>query len=366
MKKLLLIALAFISARNVITAKIVYLPETQNDLPQDISFCIADLKFDGTNIQLCELGEGLESRFKGYDAITYQGAMWEALWNALGAYKMPIFVIENDFWHQHTADFAYPALRANQGFITRSLGKGQRGIYIIHSLKKSIGAIKRLAAQNPAQFFLGCATTRFVKNKQETNALFDTPFLQQFKPQNLLIKKHYYPDLADDILQTIISEYLVIKPTNSSLGYGILIVHRNELHATLKTILLDHAEILKKHHGDKGYSYWLKDHSSHFIVEAFAQSKPLIVKNKTYDATMRVAFLMSNIAGKMRFTYLGAYWKLPAKDLSQPASFTEKHKSATTSDPGSSVSVADEDFITVCSNLNQLLPELYRKMLLLN
>lgn len=353
------------------------LPE-QNALPSDISFCIADLKLDGSNIQICEFGEGLESRFKGYDAITHQGAMWEALWQALGAYKHPVWVIENDFWKQHTADYAYRALQINGGSMVSSFGQAQQkmyanktkaagakseGIVLLHGVKKSAVFVKNTAKQYPNLLFLSKATARFVSSKQETNALFNTPFLQQFKPQNLLIKKQYYAGLASDILKNIPNEYLVIKPTNSSLGHGIIIIHRRQLDETIKLILQGHTEPLAKYQANRNYSYWLKDKDSHFIIEAFAQSKPLIVNNNAYDPTMRIAFVMSNLKGKMQISYLGSYWKLPAKHLNEPGDFTEKHKSATTSHPWSSVLVADEDYFIVCQQLNELLPILYAKML---
>jgi hypothetical protein len=356
-----------------------YHHEEPNTLPNDISFCIADLKFDGTTIQICEFGEGLESRFKGYDAITYTGAMWDALWHALGSYKTPIWVIENSFWQQHSNEYAKKTLTENYGSVVRAFGQvlykmrvrnpspthgiaKPAGIVIIHSSKSTTGLIEHTAQQHPEFLFLGRATTKFVRDKQETNALFNTPFLQEFKPQNLLIKKEYHHELANNILQIIPSDYVVIKPVNSSLGNGIIIIHRNQLNETLK-LILPNQNTVPTSPKNSSYAYWARDNNSHFIIEAFAQSKTLVVDGATYDPTMRAAFVISNLHGHMQITHLGSYWKLPAQPLDAVGDFTEQHKSATTSHPGSSIPVDTNDYATVCRRLNNLLPVLYAKML---
>ncbi|NDD55503.1 hypothetical protein EBZ39_16840, partial [bacterium] len=111
------------------------------------------------------------------------------------------------------------------------------------------------------------------------------------------------------------------------------------------------------------YTYWIKDGSPSLIVEAFAPSKPLEAFGKLYDPTLRMAFVMSNLHGRMSLTYVGSYWKLPEKSLQEAGTMIEKHKSAITRNHACSYKVADEDFSAVAEQLNQLLPSLYEEML---
>ena len=65
----------------------------QTNYPADISFCIADIKFDGKNIKICELGQGSRSRFKGYDALYGKGKVWTAFWEYLAKFQKPFWIV---------------------------------------------------------------------------------------------------------------------------------------------------------------------------------------------------------------------------------------------------------------------------------
>ena len=60
-------------------------------------------------------------------------------------------------------------------------------------------------------------------------------------------------------------------------------------------------------------------------MQAYAPSKKIIVRGKSYDPTMRVFFFSSHNAGIASVIPIGAYWKIPAKSLDEVGTLTEKH-----------------------------------------
>ena len=64
-----------------------------NKLPADVSFCIADLKFDGQSLKICELGTCTWSYFKGHEKLYGDGKIWQGMWRHLGQFRIPIWYI---------------------------------------------------------------------------------------------------------------------------------------------------------------------------------------------------------------------------------------------------------------------------------
>jgi hypothetical protein len=219
-----------------------------------------------------------------------------------------------------------------------------------------------LQATYPSLLFLGKATSRFVRSKQATNKLFDTPFLKLFKPATLEIEKRYTPELVQTIIHTIPSAFYVIKPPACALGQGVILLAKAELDATLELIMHGSRQLSKM--GDKkAYAYWQKDTSRRIMIEAFMASKAIVVDHEPYDATMRAVFIMSNLNGVMKIQHLGAYWKLPQKSLVEDGTFMEQHKSAISHRKNASAMVDEPDYKKVREQLDLLLPVLYEKML---
>ena len=346
-----------------------------NTLPNDISCCIADLKFDGERIYICEFGEAIESRFKGYDALYGLGSMWHNIWKNLSAFQMPMHYVGKELSYPQK-NFAPSSFKRYMSTSSATLQEFERlyksqqqntkkneplTLFIAHSFNQS-GFIRALQAQFPEIIFLGNATNHYVRSKQATNCLFTTPFLKQFKPPTIIIEKKYTPELAGSIMQAIPSDFFVLKPPACALGKGVILISKTELDATLK-LIIERSPQLRYQGDSKAYRYWEKDYSTNIMIEAFMPSKIVMAENKPFDPTMRVVFILSNLQGIMNIQYLGCYWKLPVKSLTDAGTFMELHKSSISSARSSSTFVDDADYEKVREQLNALLPVLYEKML---
>lgn len=61
-----------------------------NKVPDDIAFCIADLKFADKKLKILEFGGGQRSGFKGFRLLYGEGKMWGNVWRYLRTHtKIP-------------------------------------------------------------------------------------------------------------------------------------------------------------------------------------------------------------------------------------------------------------------------------------
>ncbi len=353
----------------------------KNMLPDEISFCIVDLKFDGSLIKICEFGEGIESTYKGYDALHGKGAMWSHVWRALRTFNQPLWCTSKHYWQKNLADIAgheftshggrfytsQRGLEADHAFI-KTQNPSNHGdlavtpIVIMPSLGLAPDTIKKFKQHHPNTLVLGEVTTAFVKNKHATNALFNDSRFAPYKPKFKEYSTKYNATLAATIINDLQAPLMVIKPLYAALGQGVIIVAQKDLDTTLKLILASKKQ-LGRFGGDTSYSHWARNKDALFVVEEFVPSKTIYVHAKPYDGTMRVTFMLSNKAGRAGLAFLGAYWKLPAQPLDMEGSLNEKHKSNMKASRVSSAVVSDEDFVSVKKQLSVLLPELYHTML---
>lgn len=355
-----------------------YFYHATNNFPDEISFCIADIKFDGTAIKICEFGEGIESRFKGYEALHHKGSMWAMLWAYLKEFNLPIWFIGRS-----SQEYDTTSLRENGVKITPNLysieaqedfkqavknSKKQKGfcqssgIIAARTLQVHSSVITNFKEKHPEMIVLGQATNKFVRSKYHTSTLFDTNKLAAYKPKFKICTKRYSSTLAQSIIDELGCEIYVIKPIDSALGNGVLLVEKENLDDTLRIILKDRQE-LESFKSDMSYYHWKRDEKEFFIVEEYAPSKTLYVNGKPYDPTMRVIFSMHNKAGNIVINFFDAYWKLPIKSLDQEGTLTEKHKSRIGSNLTCSMLVDYTDFEMVKALLSKALPKLYLKML---
>lgn len=355
----------------------------QDNYPADISFCIADLKFDGQNIKICEFGQGSRSRFKGYDALYGKGKVWTIFWEYLEKFQKPFYIVTPD---------NYALTKKNIGFNLKELQKfGGQLISSLEALRYNQDLIKadnlhknycaissydQIVVTNHASFnssfftefnlnhpnilITDQATAFFVNSKYETTELFKHPELQKYRPKNIICKCIYDKNLAKNIAKKLDCKKYVIKPLNASRGNGIIIVDRLHLNQELKKILVDKQTLNPK---DPSYKYWTTTKDKNFLVEEFVSSKDIIVDNKRYDATMRVIFVLSHDMGNINIDFLGAYWKLPSKSLEEYGGLTKMHKSNINKDRKSSAVVALQDFDTVKKEMTQAMGKAYALML---
>lgn len=358
----------------------IYQHPITNNHGNEISFCIVDLKYDGTDIKICEFGEGLESRFKGYDALGYEHTIWSMLWDYLATFNVPVWFTSKQT--QHNYDYSLKHFVSHGGKLTSALYSlpadkdFQRtlktykyrpynpfaGIVISRNIQLHSSVLDTFKAKYKHMILLGQATSSIVRSKYHTSKFFECPTLAPYKPAFKIYPKKYTPLLAQNIITDLASDIVVIKPLDAALGHGIILIEKENLDDTLKLILKNHND-LEAYASDMSYYYWKKDFKEFFIVEAYAPSKAIYLDDKPYDPTMRVMFCMHNYQGLMSINFFDAYWKLPRKSLEEEGSLTEKHKSQIKPNHIGSLPVSYQDFEMVKALLCKALPEFYLKML---
>lgn len=357
----------------------------QSNYPADISFCIADLKFDGQNIKICEFGQGSRSRFKGYDALYGKGKAWIQFWEYLAKFNKPFYIVtpENYALTKKNIGFNVNELQKFGGQLVSSLEALEHKQYLKKNADNNISrnpcaisSYDEIVVTNHASFGRGFfanfnlthpntlitdqAAAFFVNSKYETTELFKHPDLQKYRPKSMLCKCIYDKKLVKSITKKLNCEKYVIKPLNASRGSGVIIVDRLHLDKELKKILVDKQTLNTE---DSSYKYWIATKDKNFLVEEFVSSKIIIIDNKHYDATMRVIFVLSHDMGNINIDYLGAYWKLPSRALEEYGGLTKMHKSNINKNRKSAAAVDPQDFETVKKELTQAMGKAYTLML---
>lgn len=157
--------------------------------------------------------------------------------------------------------------------------------------------------------------------------------LKKYKADWRLYPKKYAALLSTRIKKEMPAEYYVIKPRTHTLDNGVIVVANGDLDTVLKMILNPSPALAKN--PDPGYSHWAQNKDDTFLIEKFYKSDfirvphPLTEKNAKgygyhYDATMRIAFILKKIKGKMTYYSLGGFWKLPYKALEEKGTLNEK------------------------------------------
>jgi hypothetical protein len=340
-----------------------YHSNTRNNYPDELSFCIVDLKFDSEKIKICEFGRGLGSTFRGYDVLYGHGQMWSKFWNVLKQLQKTPWLVSTQGLRKEFAPEVFKEIGGRNVRAIEGINPSSPAFVLMAgNAKKKSFSCAEFKQRYPQCLILDEVTKRFVTNKYETGLLFDDHELDSYKPRYKIFPKEYSSILALEILQKLNSNRIVLKPVNASLGSGIVMVEPSELDHVLRVILKEE-DYAKGQNDATNFAYWAKDHEKFFIAEEFVASKKIFIDHKPYDPTMRVAFVLFNNAGIPCINFLDAYWKLPTKSLDAYGTFTELHKSHVEAERKCSACVDTDDFEVVKTQLCLLLPQIYLKML---
>ena len=361
-----------------------------------ITMLIADIKL-GPNgeVTILELGEGPMSYFKGHDALYPKGTVWQRFWEYLSSKKVPIWYVGNlSTVGREDAEISlkglkslggalYPSLhilekdptfkkaieRARDGGRSRVLSSVtpdsiRGGIVLLRHHTTNQAMLNYFKTTYPEIIIVDEVTRSFVNSKFMTNLLFEgDDQLGKFRPLCKTYKKGCTPHLVKTIHNDFAQNNLVvIKPLDSSNGWGVIIAQRHHLARELEKVFGSDNSFLKKT-CDASYSYWLTDPNNQFIVEAYAPSKIVTVDKKNYDATMRQVFVIENGPNGITTTFLASYWKLPAVGINGAGTATERHKSNVKSGTKPSAIVAAQDDEVVREALRFIAPRIYMKMM---
>lgn len=368
--------------------------QTIQSYPPDISFCIVDLKYNKPRLKICEFGEGVVSGFYGYQRLYGQGKIWTAFWEYLEKFKRPIFYVDP----QHNTYAAgierslsrlrvlggnmyktVPELKESDKFL-RALQNEQSPILVSCRQHKFFKDYKAVTQAYPNAILLDNATRPFVLNKFMTHLLFmNDPEIEHYRPGCKIIPSQYTTTMASEIINEIPAERYVIKPMNAFHGKGIIFVEQKDLDQALKSILCPsvfaEATTRQVTH-NPAIKYWQHNPKPYLLVESYETSQPVCNGNKSYDATMRVAFGISydpdsihpSSPGTHRerdisITFFGAYWKLPKKAINEPGSLSERYQSHIQMGTNCSAKVDSKTLNEVEKILRKLLPKVYIKMI---
>ncbi len=355
---------------------------------EDITFSIADLKFNPTtgSLKLLECGDGARSQYKGYDRLYGAGAMWTHFWNYLQQFGLPTWCVRmpgDPVSRETMAPKVFFGMGGNNSSgvtdlsrrMLASLFEKNNSVTLQDCLDYQALVLVRWgrAEQAMAQFksifpnvvFVGDPINNLIRNKYYTNKLFVDTNMEAYRPKCKVCPTTYSPDLANQIINELQSNIIVIKPPNASCGRGVIFTHQEDLDATLQ-LILTRPDQIKDRDPNTSYGYWTTDESmanTIFLAEEYAESKHILVDGKIYDPTLRLVFALHKDQSGSHVTFFGGYWKLPAKSLTDEGSLTEKHKSDISANAVSSALVSPEDFQVSSEMLKPVLEVLYKYML---
>lgn len=370
-----------------------------------IFYYVADLKVnEQEQVKILEFGLGFHSGTSGYDELfgdrkNFPGVFLKnQLEQALKKIIKAVYI---------NSIPASPCTKDDSGYagFLNSLEKNERddfrtldfysGIYAGISLKASPEHVLVLDDDPTLQTIL---------DDKILMHLVLPPQAKAYRPKALCFPRQYTSSLAQQILQAIESDYIVLKVGDSVEGKGVLTVQREKLDETLRFLLAnDQNELirlmlpmvandrffklkkrdslaskalfsekmenkLKESYGISMLCYetWLNSNNPLFLVESYEISKPIKKNNADYDATMRVLFLIIKNDGRYAFQPIGAYWKLPELPMMKKNKklFCKDYRlsqiSATGKQADLSLEVDPSTLRKVYAHLNLILPIIFK------
>lgn len=320
---------------------------TTEKYPVDVCFMIADLKYNAKQgVKICEVQQACLSLFNG-DGFQNpeQESIYKELLKSLSLYNKNGWIVahsiadknvvstltDSPFWHS-PEDLI--ALFSDHHF----LNQAKQPVIDIHDLSSyqgflyinwaQLSAIDDFEKRFPGMIVMDKSSFPFWIDKYQMTRLFrEDELLATFKPKWGNYKKEYTKELATQIADDLQCDIFVIKPRGEFQGRGVIIVQKHQLDDTLFYITTKSGPLADSK--DPAYTSWKNDAFDSFIVEEFVSSDPIIIshlENKTYQPTMRVAFLLVYDKQGHHVHFLGGYWKTPALSLDEEGDFMQKNK----------------------------------------
>lgn len=315
-------------------------------LPVDVSFLIVDLKWHETRgAQVCEIQHGVKSAFKGYRFLYGdEEQMAGKILVKLNNYFPNSWVFPKDFADpglkekfvedpQWSCFSSLTDLMKDNKFLLDAIPPPDdwsslmdyRG-FVFCSPHFLLGR-EKFRTMYPGVVLIDSAFDGHVANKYIMTKLFmGDSYTEAHKPLwGYYTKKE--KNLAEKILNDIPSDKLVIKPLNEYCGRGVIILKREELKATLKSLF---KKKNKKTYTDPAYEFWRNGSASEFMVEEFIESEPVFAPHlgKTYCPTIRTVFLLFYDQGKIQIDCLGGYYNLPGVSFEEGGTLNQVCKSS--------------------------------------
>lgn len=377
---------------DAVLRKTISIPLKQNlNLPADITYACADIKYDDGCLKFCECGDGIYMSFRTAQVSLNNHVQdvvapyWGIFWHYLAQFNLPIWLIEaRGAPHAMAIEEleklggtyiqSLDCLRKNPLFQKCAIKKSSmdkknlqnyQGI-IVYRAKKERNregtALKKFKKDYPQFIYVNDRSRDFVKRKDNTYKLFVDAQLADFIPQFSTYPTQYSQNLAQKIIDDCNTNMFIIKPAFSSLSNGVNAVDKDNLDQLLKTILQNKKSIPQKSH--RSLSFWRKTNPRKLVAMEYVPSKKIYKDGKPYDPTMRVVFMMHHDNNILHLNVIAGFWKIPVKSLIDDVDLTKKH--ITIAHAGayySGILVDQEDWKNVESILHGILPPFYTTIL---
>lgn len=354
----------------------------KNSLPVDICYMVADLKYNARQgVKICEVQQASLSMFNG---DTYrnpeEASIHQELLRALSSYNKHGWIVNDGIADKKM----FGALTSSGNWtgvkdLIELFSDGQfrmrsklppRDIHDIASYPgilyvswSQLSVIYDFEERLPGMIVVDKSSFPFWIDKQRMTKLFSgDKVLATFKPRWGSYQKKYTKKLAQKIVEDLQCDTFVIKPRGNFMGRGVIITPLQDLDEILHFIITKQGALADS--TDPAYAAWKRDTFDSFIVEEFVMSDPIKLphlENKTYQPTMRVAFLLVHNKGYYGVHFLGEYWKTPHLSLDEPGSFMEKNKDIC--EPPYYLAVDARTRQIVREQLHTMLPRLHRRMI---
>lgn len=357
------------------------MPHTEK-YPVDICYMVADLKYNAEQgVKICEIQQASLSMFNGdtfrnpeevsihknllKTLASYNKNGW-VVSDGIADQKLVSTLADSSFWH-NPKDII--ALFSDQNFRLQSKEQ-PKDIYdmstypaFLYMSWSQLSAIYDFETRLPGIIPIDKSSFPFWIDKHRMTRLFrEDETLSTYKPKWGNYNKRYTKALAAKIADDLGCDTFVIKPHGHFMGNGVIITDKQHLDAVIRYIITKKGKLATS--SDDAYATWKNDTSDSFIVEEFVTSDLITLPhmgNKTYQPTMRVAFVLAYNKGQHHVHFLGEYWKTPELSIDEEGDFMHKHKDIC--EPPYYLAVDAKTKKIVQQQLLVALPILHHKML---
>lgn len=350
--------------------------------PVDLCYLVADLKYNAKQgVKICEVQQASLSMFNG-DTFRSpaEKSIHKELLRTLSLYNKNGWIVDEGMadkkliatlagsktWRNPNdlialfSDTQFRQQSKQPAGETHNLASYQGILYISWSL---LSVIYDFEDRLPGIVVMDKSSFPFWIDKFRMTRLFrDDELLAAIKPKWGNYPKTYTKSLAAKIARDLECDTFVIKPRGNFMGNGVIITRLQELDKVLHFIITKKGSLAGSE--NSAYTAWKYDAFDSFIVEEFVTSDPIEIphlKNRSYQPTMRVAFLLAYNKKRHYVHFLGEYWKTPHLAIDEPGSFMEKNKDIC--EPPYYLAVDAKIKQRVHRQLHAALPRLHRKML---
>jgi hypothetical protein len=363
---------------------------SKKELPADITFACADIKYKDGKLKFCECGDGIYMSFRTAQVILNEreqavvSPYWGIFWHYLKQFGLPIWLIDSRGAPHAMALEEFAELGGKYASSLANLQKDPvfaklsqktvksiqdidqyKGIIVYRASRESKRDCSEVALfkkQYPQFLFVNTNARDIVKRKDKTYETFVKAHLEDYVPVTKVYSSKNADEATKDIFNTIPSDWVIIKPVFSSLACGVNVVDKKDLHSFLQLILHNKKNIKSSH---RGLTYWRNNKTKQFVAAEYAPSKTIYKDNAPYDPTMRIVYMMSHNNGKIYVNVIAGFWKIPVESLqNKNVTLTEKHVTIAHAGAYYSGILADKkDWREIKSILEEILPKFYTAIL---